>query len=258
VFRNEACTNCVPGKYDFVSVCVASGLLGSNSNIARSTLEEWTAAGVSEWKLSNAGDSCNTACSNSGLQCHSNILSKTYMVAMLAYLGRPYFFWTNTKSDGTLMCDNVYPRDYTSVWCYYQEIMMSKCDVSYAYYLRLCVCGSSSFTVTSSQGSSTCSDCVAGKYLSTEGKKKRVLFIGTQYSNLYTAVDDESTDCVQCETGKYSVTLAAPSADVCITCVLHECGCFCRQYLQRLPCKLNFSKWGSSWISTQSTTRHSL
>jgi hypothetical protein len=66
---------------------VADGLVGLNSNIARSRLEEWTAQGVSGWKMGSVGESCSTACINSGLSCYPLVISGGEASAILASLG---------------------------------------------------------------------------------------------------------------------------------------------------------------------------
>jgi hypothetical protein len=102
-----------------MSFGVASALIGLSNSIAVSTLEEWTAEGVRLWKFINPSESCTTACSNPGLQCRSNILSRTDMVAILAYLGMVYqgLYEYQTLGNEVLMCDNDYPGSSSSSFC---------------------------------------------------------------------------------------------------------------------------------------------
>ena len=100
VTGSAACTNCAAGKSaaagaSACTICaagwyglpVADGLVGLNSNIARSRLEEWTAQGVSGWKMGSVGESCSTACINSGLSCYPLVISGGEASAILASLG---------------------------------------------------------------------------------------------------------------------------------------------------------------------------
>jgi hypothetical protein len=64
----SACTSCSAGKYAERQV-LPPGLRGLANSIAVSKLEEWTLAGIGEWKLGNTGQSCDVVCNNHNLQC---------------------------------------------------------------------------------------------------------------------------------------------------------------------------------------------
>jgi hypothetical protein len=197
------CTACAAGWY---SLSVADGLVGLTSSIALSTLEEWTAQGVSGWKMGNAGETCETACGNSKLQCHSLVISGGDAIAILASLGRTYVQMQILMADsiGGVFCDaNGAEWGKMSETCTVNMVFPPGCSEFYGAYdrVRLCPCGTSGTVCIacaagtySSEGQSTCTDCAAGKYSDTAGVSA----------------------CQLCGAGKYLPGLVAPGLNALI------------------------------------------
>jgi hypothetical protein len=202
---DSTCLDCAAGKYGVLSFSLASGLIGLSNSIALPTLEDWTASGVSQWKVGNVGESCDTACRNSELQCRPNILSRTDMSAILDSLGRTYNYLYESSGPEAPMCDTNYGSSSSaSEYCYWNidiGSVLTQCNKeTYANFWRLCACGSSPPTTETSQGVSTCRECVAGKYSLTTA-----------------ALSDDN--CIACGVGKYSTDIGAFYASTCIACV---------------------------------------
>jgi hypothetical protein len=161
---SSTCTSCVAGKYAYMPLVLSSGLIAVNSGISDSTLQQWAAAGVREWKMGGGGQSCSTVCSNFELQCHSLSISEEDTIALLSSLGVQYGnvdLWDTTDKRAP-MC--------TTQWCYHYKGDPECSSDPWSTIRRLCACRSSSVMLTyRDEGVSTCSDCVAGKYLATDG-----------------------------------------------------------------------------------------
>jgi hypothetical protein len=197
---SSTCLNCAAGKYGHL---VGSGLIGVTSSIAMSTVEAWTEDGVSEWKMGDGGESCDTVCRKTpGLECRAQLTPEEDTRALFASFGKTYIGWESLSDTLAPFCvsydelSNVYNgQEHDFYHCVYGE-EMSMCDKAYEEYFRLCACGSS---VIDFDRVATCHDCVAGKYLGTEGS-------------------DAATDCVPCAKGKYSTTVGASSSTACLGC----------------------------------------
>jgi hypothetical protein len=61
------CVQCPAGKYHDGSL-IASGLKGLTT-IAAGTLQQWTAKGVTQWKMVSIGQHCDDACQSFNMQC---------------------------------------------------------------------------------------------------------------------------------------------------------------------------------------------
>jgi hypothetical protein len=176
---------------------VAPGLIGLNSIISIPTLEEWTLAGIGGWKMGDGGQSCDKVCNNSGLACFAlnsgQQPSRSVSFALFKYFGIISYvgqvYPTPMSNEAMPACTRDRGEDN---WCDYGS-GNSVCNKVLLLTSRLCACRSSSLTY---QGASACQDCVAGKYLGTGG-------------------NDAATDCVLCDTGKYS---ALVGASTCLAC----------------------------------------
>jgi hypothetical protein len=131
----STCTSCAAGKCSSLTPEIASGLRGL-IGIAPSTLEAWTAANISRWKMGALGESCDTACINSG-ECLIHMISKPDTAALFAFFGM-------LSNSGEIIGQTSYngaPACSESVNCVMRcdsNTWVSKCSTQEAVYSRLC------------------------------------------------------------------------------------------------------------------------
>ena len=165
------CTNCGAGKYGYMSSGINSGLIGlynnlnNLNNIDMPTLDQWTTAGVNQWKMGNLGESCTTACGNSGLQCHSTKLLMKETISIYAYIGMVSPETVQIYESATSpFCEIPWTYPPPIFYrCWGQPFNAPACDAAHSSRYRLCSCGSSPLTVTPSPFPG-CRDCVANTY----------------------------------------------------------------------------------------------
>ncbi len=195
---SSTCTSCAPGKYGSLTPEIASGLRGLIGRIATSTLQTWTVAGISAWKMGAQKESCETACASSMLSCREFKASIPETNVLFNDFSRMPAITSEENFHVAPICWDA-NGDGGSRWVCYANKGDSKCNVpTPEAHSRLCACGSSS-PIVAYQGASSCSDCAAGTYLETEG-------------------NDAATDCVPCAAATYSATAGASSASACLAC----------------------------------------
>ena len=96
-------------------------------------LTTWALQGIQMWKFGNTAESCDTACSNSGLKCVSNIITKNDTITLMAHFGRTYIQLTDFDNPN---CGIDGP------YCNFGS-RKSDCRDGYAWAQMLCACGSS-------------------------------------------------------------------------------------------------------------------
>jgi hypothetical protein len=180
--NGAACDNCAAGKYARLTLVVASAPIALNALNAM--------AGADEWKLGDSGQSCDIACRSAGLECLAPNATQQPSLqdsrALFDYFGLADYELDSNTDQRVPMCNT------GARVCVYGDVN-SVCNTGLTHWRRLCACHSQPPT---SQRASACQDCVAGKYLATEG-------------------NDAATDCLPCAKGKYS---SAPGVSVCVDC----------------------------------------
>ena len=239
-YRATGTSSCSASNSNCSRLCACSNpLLGLVGSIDNSTLETWAAAGVLGWNLGSPGQSCDTVCSNVGLSCSTSSgrfpqqLSQADTRAIFAQSGT-YCYSGYTSSDAFA------PSIYYGYYCY-RGTGTSSCSATADSYARLCACSGTPIPMTGAfvvpdgtyVGASACLDCVAGKYIATQGNSTCALCGKGTYSEATGLTSDSM--CTKCGMGKYSVHPGKTSSATC-ECAPGFFGDMCT------PCGLGYYK----------------
>ena len=145
-----ACVQCPAGKYHDGSL-IASGLKGLTT-IAAGTLQQWTAKGVTQWKMGSIGQTCDEACGSFNMQCKDlradssgpfawpfddddDLIPSVQRdtIALLQSIGKNFTEIGRNDYSYSPMC--------AGDTCYINEAQRLLCWASYAAGARLCPCG---------------------------------------------------------------------------------------------------------------------